>query len=272
MLTEAWRATKELVEENVSNWRRTYGMAQVTLTKRYSGSALGVTWAVIRPVIYIAAYWFAVNIGMRGGNAGEGAPYLIWLVPGNMAWFFVSDCLNQAGTSISSNSQFVTKMKYPVATLPVSEVLSHFLVHLVMMCLTVGLLLVTGYGLTLTALQLPYYMLCAFAFSVVVATLFSALTAVSADIAHLIKSVMSLLFWITPVLWSVGRLSGALKLIVLANPITYIVGGYRDALVTHRWVTASLPYTAYFWGVVAILVPLASYVYAKLAPEFADVL
>ncbi len=103
-------------------------------------------------------------------------------------------------------------------------------------------------------------------------TLFSALTAVSADIAHLIKSVMSLLFWITPVLWSVGRLSGALKLIVLANPITYIVGGYRDALVTHRWVTASLPYTAYFWGVVAILVPLASYVYAKLAPEFADVL
>lgn len=272
MLTQAVTATKELGLVNYQNWRRTYGMAQVALTKRYSGSALGVAWAIIRPMVYIAAYWFAISIGIRGGSQGSGPPYLIWLVPGNIAWFFVSDCLNHAGTAIRSNSQFVTKMSYPVATLPVSEVISYFLVHLIMIGITIVMLLVTGYGLTLTALQLPYYVLCGLAFSLVVSTLFSAITAISADIGHLIKSLMTLLFWVTPVLWSADNLSSTFKMIVLANPISYVIGGYRDALVTHRWISASLGYTAYFWIVLGALTLLASHVFKKLAPEFADVL
>lgn len=272
MLTEAIAATKNLAIVNYQNWQRTYGMAQVALTKRYSGSALGVTWAVIRPIIYIAAYWFAVSIGIRGGSHSDGRAYLLWLVPGNIAWFFVSDCLNHAGTAIRSNSQFVTKMSYPVATLPVSEVVSYFLVHLIMICLNLVLVLVTGFGLTLTALQLPYYVLCGLAFSLVVSIFFSALTAISADIGHLIKSLLTLLFWVTPVLWSADNLHGVFKLVVLANPINYILSGYRDALVNHRWITASLGYTGYFWALMVVLTLLSSYVFNKLAPEFADVL
>ncbi len=274
MLKEAADATRELAVVNYENWKRTYGMAQVALTKRYSGSALGVAWAVIRPAIYITAYWFAVSIGLKGGHAQGmgGAPYIIWLVPGNIAWFFMSDCLREAGQAIRRNSQFVTKMSYPVATLPVSEVLSHFLVHLVMVCLTLVLLLVSGFGLTLTALQLPYYMLCGLALSVVVSTLFSALTAISADLGQLIKSVLSLLFWVTPVLWSASTLSAPFRYLIMANPLTYVISGYRDSLVMHNWITGSLNYTAYFWGLLAVLTLVSSYVFTKLAPEFADVL
>ncbi len=274
MLKEAVDATKDLAAVNYRNWKRTYAMAQVSLTKRYSGSALGVAWAVIRPAIYITAYWFAVSIGLRGGSSISfgGAPYLIWLVPGNIAWFFMSDCLHGAGQSIRQNAQFVTKMRYPVATLPVSEVLSHFLVHVVMVCLTLVLLLASGFGLTLTALELPYYMLCGFVLSVVVSTLFSALTAISADLGHLIKSVLSLLFWVTPVLWSASKISLPFRYLILANPLAYVIGGYRDSLVFHNWITGSLNYTAYFWGLMAVLTLFASFVFQKLAPEFADVL
>jgi ABC-type polysaccharide/polyol phosphate export permease len=272
MLTEAITATRQIATTNVVNWHRTYSMAQVALTKRYSGSALGVAWAVLKPVIYISAYWFTISIGMRGAGQTVGAPFLLWLVPGNIAWFFVSDSLNLAGNAVRSNSQFVTKLSYPVATLPVSEVLSHFLVHVVMVCLTVILILASGFGLTLTALQLPYYMLCGLAFSTVMSFLFSALTAISNDIKHLIKSVMSLLFWVTPVLWNVDRLSGPIKSIVLANPITYVISGYRDSLILHRWVTSSLGYTTYFWGLLAVLTLVSSLVFTRLAPDFADVL
>jgi ABC-type polysaccharide/polyol phosphate export permease len=272
MLAEATTAVRDIAVANYENRRRTYGMAQIALTKRYSGSALGVAWAVLKPAIYIAAYWFAVSIGMRGAGKVVGAPYILWLIPGNLAWFFVSDCLNHAGTAIRSNSQFVTKLKYPVETLPVSEVLSYFFVHLVMMTIAIIVLLVSGYGIGLTALELPYYLLCALALCVVVSTLFSAVTAISKDIQHLIGSVMSLLFWVTPVLWSANSLSGPFRLIIYANPITYIVSGYRDALVLHNWVTASLPYTAYFWGLLAVLTLVAGFVFSRLQPEFADVL
>lgn len=273
MIGEAVEATREIVAVNVAERQRTYGMAQVALTKRYSGSALGVTWAVLRPIIYIAAYWFAVTVGLRGARSPvAGAPYLLWLVPGIMAWFFVNECLTHSGNAIRSNAQFVTKMAYPVPTLPVSSVLSYFLVHVLMMGLTLILFLVSGYGLGLTILQLPYFMLCSLALGVVFAMLFSALTAISADIQHAIRSLMTLLFWLSPVLWSATGLPGPIKVLVMANPISYVLGGYRQAFVLHQWVFSTLPYTLYFWALLGVTALLAGFVYSKLAPEFADVL
>ena len=136
MLNAVFDDFLRLLRINAQNIERTYAMAQVTLTKRYSGSALGVTWSVVKPVIFVFAYWFAVAIGIRGSTAMGSVPYILWLIPGIMPWFYISDALTDRRRGGRSNSHFVTKMVYPVATLPISEVLSLFFVHLMMMCLT----------------------------------------------------------------------------------------------------------------------------------------
>ncbi len=272
MLEQALADTRRLAAIHVQYWRRTYSMAQVTLTKRYSGSALGVVWSVVKPLTYLLAFWFAVSVGLRGMRSVDGFPYLMWLMPGLMAWYFVSDSITHGGEAIRRNSNFVTRLPYPVPTLPVSEVLSFFLVHLILMCIVTAVFLVAGYGLGLTVLQLPYFMLCCFALGAVVATLFSALTAISSDIQQAIKSGMTLLFWFTPILWSVTNLTGALRTVIMANPITYLLVGYRNTYVYHRWVTSMVGYSIYFWASLAVLTLLASYVYSRLEPGFADVL
>ena len=124
-----------------------------------------------------------------------------------MPWFFISDALTIGGAAIRSNSHFVTKMVYPVATLPVSEVLSLFFVHLMLMCIIVALFVVSGFGLSVYFLQLPYYLLCSLAFAVVLSMLLSALTAISRDVLQAVKSVITLLFWLTPILWSADNRS-----------------------------------------------------------------
>ena len=261
-----------LLRINIENISRTYAMAQVTLTKRYSGSALGVTWSLVKPMIYVFAYWFAVAIGIRGSRPMGAVPYILWLIPGIMPWFFISDAITTGGAAIRSNAHFVTKMVYPVATLPISEVLSLYFVHLMMMCLTTALFVVSGFGLNIYFLQLPYYFLCCLAFAAVVATLLSALTAVSQDVLQAVKSLITLMFWLTPVLWSADNLGSPLKQIILANPIYYIISGYRNTFVSQRWFFQDWQYTIYFWTVMVGLTLLASYVFAKLEPEFADVL
>jgi ABC-type polysaccharide/polyol phosphate export permease len=261
-----------LVQINTQNIRRTYAMAQVTLTKRYSGSALGVAWALVKPTLFVVAYWFAVAIGMRGNEVMGGVPYILWLIPGLMPWFFISDALTTSGAAIRSNSDFVTKMIYPVATLPISEVLSLYFIHLILMCITTAIFVVSGFGLSLYFLQLPYYLFCAIAFAAVISMLLSALTAISRDILQLVKSVTMLLFWFTPILWSADTLPAPVKLLIMANPITYILTGYRNAYVYQRWFFQDWQYTLYFWGVMAILALLASFVFTKLEPDFADVL
>lgn len=257
---------------NAQNLKRTYAMAQVTLTKRHSGSALGVTWALVKPTVYIAAFWFAVALGIRGNQPMGSVPYILWLIPGILSWFFIQDALTIGGAAIRSNNHFVTKMVYPIATLPVSEVLSLFFVHLMLMCLAVAVFVISGYGLNVYFLQLPYYILCTLVFSVVMATLLSALTAISNDILHAVKSVMTLMFWVSPILWSADNVTGVIRTIVVANPITYLISGYRNAFVTQRWFFADWGYALYFWVLMAALALLASFVFSRLEPEFADVL
>ena len=262
-----------LLDINAKNLARTYAMAQVTLTKRYSGSALGVTWSLVKPIVFVFAYWFAMTIGIRASRSINDIPYILWLIPGIMPWFYISDALTIGGSAVRANTHFVTKMVYPVATLPISEVLSLFFVHLMMMCLTIATFVVSGFGISIYFLQLPYYLLCCLAFTTSMAMLLSAITAMSQDVRQAVKSTLTLLFWLTPVLWSADKIpSPFLKQLVLCNPISYITAGYRNAFVNQRWFFQDWQYMIYYWALMAIMAMLASYVFTKLEPEFADVL
>jgi len=268
----AVRDLLRLFSINAQYLKRTYAMALVMLNKRHSGSALGVIWALVKPLMLIAALWFAVAVGIRGGELVDGVPYILWLIPSMMSWNLISDSLIIGGAAVRSNGQFVTKMVYPVATLPVSEVLSLFFVHLMLMGITIAIFVLSGFGLSVYFLQLPYYMLCTFAFTILAATLLSALTAISTDILHGVKSAMTFMFWLSPVLWTTDSLSGWPLAFVKANPMSYLLSGYRDSFVTRRWFFEDMTYTLYFWSFMIVLALVASFVFSRLEPDFADVL
>jgi len=261
-----------IVARNVENIRQVYGMALVMLRKRYSGSALGVIWSLVRPTIYCAVYWFAISVGIRGNRNIEGVPYVFWMIPGIMAWFFFSDVLTDSGSSILANKHLVTKMVYPIETIPISSALSYFFVHLMMMGIVIGIFILFGFGINIFLIQLVYYMLCGILLAFVMAVLLSALSAVSLDFKHIVRSLITALFWLTPALWSVQNLSPVLKTIVLANPFAYVVIGYRNCFVSRTWFFQQGGYTLYFFIVLAVLALLAAFVFKKLKNEFADVL
>ncbi len=262
----------DLVRVNRTHFSRTVAMSRVMLDKQYSGSLLGVGWALVRPTLFIVVYWFAVAIGIRGGRSMGDIPYILWLIPGIIPWFFISDAFTTGGMAIRTNNHLVTKMVYPVATIPISEVLSLFYVHLMMMGIVTAIFLFSGFGLTVYFIQIVYYVAATLAFCFVCATLLSALTAVSRDIGHMVKSTIQVLFWLTPILWSAERLNGTLKLVIMANPISYLVQGYRNCFVYEQWFFEQWRYTLYFWVFMLVLTLLTSFLYTRLQREFADVL
>lgn len=271
-MLRAFSSFGELWSINAVNSKRTFAMAKVSLNKRYSGSLLGIFWGIVKPTLFIAVYWFAIAIGIRGGKPMEDVPYILWLIPGIVPWFFLADSLTIGGSSVRSNSHLVTKMVYPVATLPVSEVLSLFFVHLMMLALATAVFVFSGFGLTIYFVQILYYVFCALAFAIVTATLLSALTAVSRDIEHMVKSTITMLFWLSPILWSLDRIGTPLRHIIMLNPIAYIALGYRNAFVTERWFFAQWEYMTYFWCFMLVLTLFSSFMFSTLQKEFADVL
>ncbi len=263
---------RDIVVTNIRYFRRTLDMARVDLVKRYSGSILGIFWGIVRPMVFISVYWFAIQVGLRGNQPVDGAPFLLWFLPGIVCWFFISDALTIGGAAIRANSHLVTKMVYPVATIPVFTVLSLYFVHLMLVGIVVVIFILSGYGLSVYIFELFYYTLCTLTFAFVVSTMLSTLTAVSHDVGHMVKSIMTALFWLTPIIWSVDTLHGIVRYIVMLNPVCYLVQGYRNAFVLERWFFVEWEYTVYFWVLMTALTLFTSFLFAKLHKEFSDIL
>ncbi|QSX09301.1 ABC transporter permease [Alkalibacter rhizosphaerae] len=261
-----------ILKENGVYAKRTLEMSFKELHKRYSGAALGAFWALVRPLLFIFVYWFAVSVGIRGGGAINEHPYVLYLIGGIIPWFFVSETLVYGAKSLRANKHLITKMVYPVSTIPTFSILSQLYVHVAMTGIVVVIFALSGYPPTVHTLQLLYYTFCLFVFMTVLSWTTAALAVVSRDFEHLIKSTTQMLFWLTPIIWHIGNVKGVLKLVVMANPINYFVSGYRDSLLNQRWFFDNPLYTLYFWGVTLLLAFFGAYVFHRLKDEFADIL
>ena len=261
------------IKINIRERKTTLSLARLDVRKEYSGSALGIAWALIRPLTYVAVYGFAIEVGLRGSRSMDGGvPYLVWLIPGIYCWFFIREVLNSGGSSIRKNSHLVTRSVFPVETIPVFSVLGNFLVHAVLILGIAGVYLPLGYSNDVHALQIPYYLVATLYFGFVVAVLLSALTTISKDVQQLVKSFMRMLFWLSPNLWPISNLEGTIKLVLMLNPIAYLVEGYRSALIYDTQFLDMWWYHLYFWVLMLVLSVVAANVWTRLRPEFADVL
>ena len=92
------------------------------------------------------------------------------------------------------------------------------------------------------------------------------------DMSQPVGILLQVGFWLTPLAWSPQIMSETVQKILRLNPVYYIVQGYRDSFLTPLWVWKRPGWTAYFWGVTALVWILAQGVFKRLRPQFADAL
>ena len=123
---------------------------------KYAGSVLGFFWAFVQPVITVLIYWFIFQIGFKNGDV-DGYPFILWLVSGLLPWFFVSDSITNATSSLVEYSYLVKKVLFNINILPVARVVSVFFVQLFLIGFTAILFIVYGQMPSVYWLQLVYY-------------------------------------------------------------------------------------------------------------------
>ena len=73
---------RTIINEHIE-WRgQILKLAKSDLSKTYSGAALGWSWALIKPTMTIAVFWFAFTFGLRFSGSVEGFPFILWMIPG----------------------------------------------------------------------------------------------------------------------------------------------------------------------------------------------
>ena len=251
-----------------------FKLAKSDLVKTYSGAALGWAWAIVKPTISILVFWFAFSMGLRlGGDKGE-FPFILWLVAGYIPWQYMSDMLTSGANSIRKYSFLVTKIKYPISTVPTFVAVSNLFVHFLLMVIVVLLFTLMGFPPDIYLLQLPIYILLMFLFFISWGLFSAMLSAVSKDFQNLVKALTTAIFWMSGIMWDINDMFDYpwLQTIMLFNPVTFLVTGYRNVFIYKDWIWEHPDQLLYYGIVLVVMTIAATWSYKKLYKEIPDVL
>ena len=247
----------KIIKEHIQYRQQILKLAKADLIKTYRGAALGWSWAVIKPVVTIFVYWFGFEIGLRAGGNVNGFPFFLWLIAGIVPWFYISDMLTVGIDSIRKYSYLVTKMKFPVSTIPTFVSISKMLINLILMAVMVLIFWGFGYPPTIYYLQLIFYIGIMFIFWTTWGLFSSLLAAISKDFGQLIKSFVSAVFWLSGIIWNPEKVTiGWLKKALRLNPVTYLISGFRNTFIYKIWFWEQPMRLAYFGIIFLILLIL----------------
>jgi teichoic acid transport system permease protein len=274
-----YTSIKYVLHENFTNLFRIYSIAKYELLADMRDSKLGLFWNFAHPLIQVLTYWFAFGFvfNRKAVTMYEiEVPFVFWLVGGMVVWFFISPCITNGCNAVFSKTNVITKMKFPVSILPATVVLKELFNHLCLMIIVIIVFILGGYYPTLQWIELFYYCFCAIIFGISLSLTTSVLNMLARDTRKMVLACMRLLLYLTPILWDIGRLERSaprfVLLIMKANPIYYIVQGYRDCFFYHKGFLFYHNSMIAFWVITIVLFVIGSCMMYKFKHKFIDMI
>lgn len=238
---------------------------------RYLGSHLGILWAFIQPTITVFIFWFVFEVGFKSRPV-DNFPFILWLVAGMFPWFFISESISSSTTSIIENSYLVKNIVFRVSLLPIIKIISAFIIHMFFLGMLVIMMALYGYMPSVYNLQIVYYLFATSCLLLGISWITATLTIFLKDVGQIIGMILQFAFWGTPIFWSAGSIPAKYLSILKLNPAYYIIEGYRNSFIYHRWFWQDVNLTIYYWVVTSLVLVGGAIVFKKLRPHFADVL
>lgn len=238
----------------------------------YQSHYLGLAWQILNPAIQVGIYYLVFGIGFRQGQDVGKVPFIVWLLIGITAWFYINKSILGASNSIYKQIGLVSKMKFPVSILPSVNIVSNLSSYFPMIIIVIVTALSFGIMPTIYWLQYIYYFVCMITFLFAFGLLNATITVLIRDYHIFLQSIIRLLFYISGAIVNVENRNLpeiAVKILKL-NPLYYIIDGFRDTFLSREWFFEKATYTLIFWGVVLALLILGSHLHMKFRAKFVD--
>lgn len=199
----------------------------------YRNQALGFVWAVVQPLVMMGVLTFVMVFAFKFGGDAPAARAIVGIVPFN----FVSYCLSGCAMAVVGSAGLVKKVAFPRQLLPFSVIVTN-LVHLAIQVPLVVIVLWINtpkdahFGLHL--FWLPAIFVVQFGLVLGVGLLVAALNVTYRDVQYMIDSLMTVLFWLSPVMYEPREMAAMppwLSTVYWANPLAGIIDAYRAVLV-----------------------------------------
>ena len=196
---------------------------------RYKQTVIGVAWAVLRPVLTMAV--FVLVFGKLAKLPSNGVPYPILVFAGLLPWQFFSSAFTEAGASLITNANMISKIYFPRLVIPFSAVVVAFVDFLISLAILVALMIWYRFAPSWHLVALPLLTLLAFAAALGSGLWIAALNVKYRDFRYIVPFVVQLGTYISPVGFSSSIVPEKWRVLYSLNPMVGVIDGFRWAIV-----------------------------------------
>jgi lipopolysaccharide transport system permease protein len=193
----------------------------------------------------------------------------LFALAGLVPWTFFSNAIAASGNSLVGSSNLITKVYFPRLLVPAAAMLAglvDFALAFAMFCV---LMIYYGVAPTMQVLVLPVLILLTALFALGVGTWMSALNVKYRDVRFALPFLIQLWLFVSSVIMPSSSLGPKWRRLLLLNPMSGIIEGYRAALF-------GLPFDWTALGIAALITVAvliyAFYSFARVERSFADII
>jgi lipopolysaccharide transport system permease protein len=246
-----------------------YFLAWRDILVRYKQTTIGIAWALIRPVLTMVVFVFV--FGKLAKLPSDGVPYPILVFAALLPWQFFSNAFSEAGNSLISNANMISKVYFPRLVVPASAVIVGLVDFLISGVLLAGLMLWYGVTPDWRIVTLPLFLAVAVVAAMGAGLWIAALNVQYRDFRYIIPFVVQFGLYMSPVGFSSAIVPDQWRWLYSLNPMVGVIDGFR-------WAILGGANQLYWPGIVlSLILALLSAVtgilyFRKMEKRFADVI
>ena len=243
------------------------------LRQKYMGSALGVLWYVINPLVLMGAYTLMFTVVL---NVPRRPDYPLFLMTPLVAWTFFQQSVLGAAPSLIDQGGLIRKARFPRQAIPAATVTVQLITFCAVMVLLVPLTVAIRDTLSPKLLLIPLLIGLMFLFVLGFSLIVSVLHAYFRDVAPILAAALLPWFFLTPIYYDPTQIQLAVDhpavrwLLEWVNPVAPYIEGLRWAL--YGGSSGDAAWIVYAVVVSAVTLLIGTVVFRRMDAELAVVL
>jgi ABC-type polysaccharide/polyol phosphate export permease len=240
------------------------------IRSRYAGSGLGIVWAFLHPILWMALYTAVFSVILRVPVERSFSTFPEFLMAGLLPWMAIGEGISRSASALTDNAVVVKKAVFPVETLVLSVVLAAVVNQLAAFLVFGVYVFFLGHFSPAWALLVIPALVLQILLTYGIGCFAATVTVFVRDAGQAIGILLTVVFFATPIVYPASLVPEKYRPFLEANPVTHLVSWYRAAFTLHAMPELrSIVYLTAFSLVAAVF---GRVLFLRARPHFADLI
>lgn len=227
---------------------------------KYKGSWLGVIWTFLNPLLMLLVYSLVFPYILRV-NVEH---YTIFMMVALVPWTFFTSAVQSGTGSVVAEGGILKKVYFPREIIPISVVTSGLINFLITCIIMFIFILISGVGFSIHILLFPLLVLLQYIITLAIVFVLSAINVYIRDVDHFVSIVLTLAFYVTPIVYKADMLPAKFSWALKVNPMAQLIEAYRAILYSHTMPDMTM---LCIWAIISVVMIVIGYVIFKKAEK-----